>query len=88
MMISSLGAVFTYDDVDVKEPKILKTDYSDEIEGLSKFKVSEHFSSTRIIRYYSKNKVLFVKPNQMRYWLPSIAYRDADKTFANIHAFE
>ncbi|MCS2947101.1 hypothetical protein NXX54_01385 [Bacteroides sp. BFG-638] len=83
-----IGAVFTYDDVDVKEPKILKTDYSDEIEGLSKFKVSEHFSSTRIIRYYSKNKVLFVKPNQMRYWLPSIAYRDADKTFANIHAFE
>lgn len=83
-----IGAVFTYDDVDVKEPKILKTDYSNEIEGLSQFKVSEHFNSTRIIKYYSKNKVLFVKPNQMRYWLPSIAYRDADKTFADIHAFE
>lgn len=83
-----IGAVFTYDDVDVKEPKILKTDYSEEITGLSQFKVSEHFTSTRIIRYYSKNKVLFVKPNQMRYWLPSIAYRDADKTFADIHAFE
>jgi hypothetical protein len=83
-----IGAVFTYDNVDVKEPKILKTDYSEEIEELSQFKVNEHFSSTRIIRYYSKNKVLFVKPNQMRYWLPSIAYRDADKTFADIHAFE
>lgn len=83
-----IGAVFTYDAVDIKEPRILKTDYSEEIEGLSQFKVSEHFSSTRIIRYYSKNKVLFVKPNQVRYWLPSIAYRDADKTFADIHAFE
>jgi hypothetical protein len=83
-----IGVVFTYDNVDIKEPTILKTDYSGEIEGLSQFKVSEHFSSTRIIRYYSKNKALFVKPNQMRYWLSSIAYRDADKTFADIHAFE
>ncbi|MDR1342483.1 MAG: SAM-dependent methyltransferase [Prevotellaceae bacterium] len=83
-----IGAVFTYDNAGVKEPKILKTDYSKEIEGLSQFKVSEHFSAARVIRYYSKNKVLFVKPNQMRYWLSSIAYRDADKTFADIHAFK
>ncbi len=83
-----IGTVFTYDTVDIKEPRVLKTDYSEAIEGLAQFKVSEHFSSTRIIRYYSKNKVLFVKPNQVRYWLPSIAYRDADKTFADIHAFE
>ncbi len=83
-----IGAVFTYNNIDINEPKILNTDYSEEVEGLSHFKVSEHFSSNRIIRYYSKNKVLFVKPNQMRYWLPSIAYRDADKTFADIHAFE
>lgn len=83
-----IGTVFTYDDVDITEPKIYKTDYSKEIEGLSQFKVSEHFCSTRIIRYYSKNKVLFVKPNQVRYWLPSIAYRDADKTFADVHTFE
>ena len=83
-----IGAVFTYDNIEVKEPKIIKTDYSEEITGLSQFKVSEHFNSTRIVRYYSKNKVLFIKPNQMRYWLPSIAYRDADKTFADIHAFE
>ena len=83
-----IGTVFAYDNIDVKEPRILKTDYSEEIEGLSQFNVSEHFNSTRIIRYYSKNKVLFVKPNQMRYWLPSVAYRDADKTFADIYAFE
>lgn len=81
-----IGTVFTYDDFEAKEPDVIKSDYSEEISGLSHFRVSEHFSSTRIIRYYSKNKLLFVKPNQMRYWLSTIAYRDADKTFADISA--
>ena len=83
-----IGAVFSYDNDEIKEPEILNADYSKAIKELSQLKISDLFSSTRIIRYYSKNKVLFVKPNQLRYWLPSIAYRDADKTFADIHEME
>lgn len=79
-----LGAVFSYDELSGIEPKCILSDYSKTISELSDFKISEHLNSTRIIRYYSKNKVLFVKPNQKRYWLNSIAYRDADKTFADI----
>lgn len=32
----------------------------------------------RIIRIYKNNTVYFIKPNQYRYWLNSIAIRDAD----------
>jgi hypothetical protein len=84
---SFVGVVFAYDNTAANEPIVLKSNYSKEINGISKFKISKHLNSTRIIRYYLKNKVLFVKPNQIRYWLPSIAYRDADKTFADIYSF-
>jgi len=36
----------------------------------------------RIIRLYDKNTIYIIKPNQLRYWLPSVAVRDADETFA------
>ena len=36
----------------------------------------------RIIRLYDENVIYLIKPNQVRYWLPSVAVRDADETFA------
>ena len=55
-----------------------------QIDGLINFDINESLTATRIIQYYAANKVLFVKPNQKRYWLASIAYRDADSVFADI----
>lgn len=37
----------------------------------------------RIIKYYEKNRVYLIKPNESRYWLESVAIRDADDTFAD-----
>lgn len=34
----------------------------------------------RIIRIYSQNRIILIKPKQLRYWLDSIALRDADET--------
>lgn len=39
----------------------------------------------RIIKVYHKNVVFLYKPNQKRYWLPSIAVRDADETFVDLY---
>jgi type I restriction-modification system DNA methylase subunit len=39
----------------------------------------------RIIRYYEKNLLLLIKPNRLRYWIRSIAIRDADETLADLY---
>lgn len=38
----------------------------------------------RIVRVYQQNVIIMYKPNQKRYWLPSIAVRDADETFVDL----
>lgn len=54
------------------------------IENLTDNIVSEQLSIKRIIKLYpQKNTIVFVKPNQYRYWLSLTAYRDADKCFAD-----
>lgn len=37
----------------------------------------------RIIKVYGQDSIILAKPKQLRYWLPSIALRDADETFAD-----
>ena len=34
-----------------------------------------------IAKLYAKDRLILVKPKQLRYWLLSIALRDADETF-------
>ena len=38
----------------------------------------------RIIRLYEKNVIIMIKPNQKRFWLRSVAMRDADETIAEL----
>lgn len=34
----------------------------------------------RVVRFYGDTKIILIKPKQLRYWLKSIALRDADET--------
>jgi len=43
---------------------------------------------TRIMRLYDHNVIYLIKPKQLRYWLRSVAIRDADATFADMVAQE
>lgn len=79
-----IGALFSYDDQNKVDPNIITEEEAANLDGLVYFDINESLTATRIIQYYSPNKVLFVKPNQKRYWLASIAYRDADNVFADI----
>ena len=38
----------------------------------------------RILRLYSGNTVYLIKPNRLRYWIPSVAVRDADETVVEL----
>ncbi len=42
-------------------------------------------SINQVITYYGeKNKVSFIKPNKLKYWTHSIAYRDAENVKADL----
>ncbi|WP_339700932.1 N-6 DNA methylase [Algoriphagus aquimarinus] len=47
--------------------------------------VSYNLWVKRILRVYHKNVIILYKPNQKRYWLRSIAVRDADETFSDLY---
>ncbi len=38
----------------------------------------------RVLRLYEKNIIYLIKPKQTRYWLRSVAVRDADETFEDL----
>lgn len=48
-------------------------------------KKHEHFRTIRILRFYSENVLLIVKPDRLRYWIRSTAIRDADETLVDLH---
>ena len=45
----------------------------------------ENVHIQRIMKVYGQDCVLLIKPKQLRYWLPSIALRDADEVFAEYY---
>lgn len=80
---SLIATVFKYDSENI-EPKFGKDLSELNIDGLTNNQISAHLSINRIIKLYpQKDTIVFVKPNQYRYWLSLIAYRDADKCFSD-----
>jgi hypothetical protein len=43
-----------------------------------------HLRTIRILRLYSENSLLLVKPDRLRYWIRSTAVRDADETIVDL----
>jgi len=73
--------------------KGLKYSFSEELEEQISYLQNDNISNKgaihkRIIRYYNHEKgydcVYLIKPNSKRYWLKSIALRDADDTFMDL----
>ena len=81
---SYIATVFKYDEL-ADEPTLHPEQKGFDISGLTHHQVSRHLNTNRIIKLYpQKDTIVFVKPNQYRYWLSLIAYRDADKCFADL----
>lgn len=80
---SLIATVFKYDSINIEVK--FHTDISElNIDGLTNNEISSHLSVNRIIKLYpQKDTIVFIKPNQYRYWLSLIAYRDADKCFSD-----
>ena len=46
----------------------------------------EHLRTIRVLRFYSENVISLVKPDRLRFWIGSIAIRDADETLRHLHS--
>lgn len=80
---SLIVTVFKYDNQNT-EPKFGKDLSELNIDGLINNQISAHLTVNRIIKLYpQKDTIVFIKPNQYRYWLSLTAYRDADKCFSD-----
>lgn len=80
---SLIATVFKYDNQNLN-PKFSKNLSELNIDGLTNHQISTQLSVNRIIKLYpQKDTIVFIKPNQYRYWISLIAYRDADKCFSD-----
>jgi len=80
---SLIATVFKFDTENSK-PNFHKDLSELNIESLTDNVISEQLSIKRIIKLYpQKDTIVFIKPNQYRYWLSLTAYRDADKCFSD-----
>ncbi len=68
-----------------KNPIFTDTQLTDEdINVIVKSKVGNSVYITKVLRIYEHNTIYFIKPKSYRFWLKSIAVRDADETFADL----
>lgn len=72
--------VFGPGDVDFSGAK----DLQGRLDGLLLEKTGSSLWVTRVARLYDDAFLFFIKPNRLRYWLGSIALRDADETLADL----
>lgn len=80
---SLIATVFKFD-IENTKPIFHKDLSKLNIENLTDNVISEQLSIKRIIKLYpQKDTIVFIKPNQYRYWLSLTAYRDADKCFSD-----
>lgn len=68
-----------------KNPIFQNTQLTDtKIDAIIKNKIGNSVYVTKIVRIYDDNTIYFIKPKGYRFWLKSIAVRDADETFSDL----
>jgi len=60
-----------------------ETNSKEDLYALLNFK-SENYNIKRVIRIYEENRIIMIKPKQIRYWLKSIALRDVSETLNDV----
>lgn len=81
---SLIATIFKYD-TKLQEPVFHSDNSKLKMKELTDFEISKQLTVKRIIKLYpQKNTIVFIKPNQYKYWLSLSAYRDADKFFYDL----
>ncbi len=73
---------FEYSESQIFEPELINKEKADEqIQALIENQYGRITIINRILRIYTPNKITLFKPKKLRFWLKSIALRDADDVF-------
>ncbi len=59
-------------------------DWAETLQNLVFAKHGDALRTVRILRFYEGNTIILVKPDRLRYWIPSTAIRDADETLVDL----
>lgn len=78
-----IATVFKYDSK-ANETTHREMNTIDDFKIIMEYSSSSNIFTNRILKFYSNDTVIFIKPNQYRYWLSIIAYRDADSCFVDL----
>jgi len=79
---------FGQNELDIENKTIYKEDLDEELKAMLLSEIGKSYRINRRIQYYThKNNddiVYLIKPKQVRYWLRSIALRDADEMMVDL----
>jgi len=79
------ATVFQYTAKDIDKPSIRTSTQSEiSISELVAKHMGKNLRINRVLKLYEKDKIYLIKPKQLRYWLKSIALRDADETLNDL----
>ncbi|MCW3110041.1 MAG: hypothetical protein JWQ09_4547 [Segetibacter sp.] len=79
------ATIFNYTSKDIGKPTIKTSKQSElSISELVTKQTGKNLRINRVLKIYEKDKVYLIKPKQLRYWLKSIALRDADETLNDL----
>ncbi len=60
------------------------SEIDEEVKSLVEAKYGESVYLIKVVKIYQKNRVLILKPKSLRFWLRSIALKDADEVFSDL----
>jgi methylase of polypeptide subunit release factors len=70
---------------DSPELEWIDKDAEPELTKLVYYEKHAHLRTVRVVRFYDRNVILIIKPDRLRYWIRSMAIRDADETLADLY---
>jgi hypothetical protein len=84
---SFICSVFEYGDENNIVSKPLKTEneIDNHIAELVYNKIGTSYRINRVVKIYDGDLIYLIKPKELRYWLQSIALRDADETIVDLY---
>jgi hypothetical protein len=81
-----IGVSINYSANTYSEPVIFADEESEvSLAKLIQNKISTNYRINRIVKFYDGDRIYFLKPKELRYWLKSVALRDADETIVDLY---
>ncbi len=76
---------FSYSASEVENIKFISTPKAESnISELVRKEVGKTLRINRVVNFYAKDRIYLIKPKQLRYWLKSVALRDADQALNDL----